>query len=169
MKRHSTYAVASDNTVEALRKLEFARGVKEARIHWLPLIEEIEAYLEQRADTRDGGDGLPLPNEAMHLLTMLRENFRIDKPDSISVPSWWFRESKNEAPQIQSEIAGSSPAGESAVASPEPEPFSARLQQDVIVMMEVIRQARSECGGALSLDWHAKAERALNFQREGSL
>jgi hypothetical protein len=36
------------------------------------VLDELEVYLEQREDIRDGGDGTPLPNEEMSLLSDLR-------------------------------------------------------------------------------------------------
>lgn len=36
------------------------------------VLDEIEDYLEQRQDIRDGGDGRQLPNEEMSLLSDLR-------------------------------------------------------------------------------------------------
>lgn len=36
------------------------------------VLDEIEAFLEEQEDTRDGSDGKPLPNEAMRLLMDLR-------------------------------------------------------------------------------------------------
>lgn len=36
------------------------------------VLDEIEDYLDQRQDIRDGGDGTPLPNEEMTLLDDLR-------------------------------------------------------------------------------------------------
>ena len=37
------------------------------------LLDDIIAYLEQRSNTRDGGDGKPLPNEAMLLLLEMEQ------------------------------------------------------------------------------------------------
>jgi hypothetical protein len=36
------------------------------------VLDELEDYLEQREDIRDGGDGTPRPNEEMSLLSDLR-------------------------------------------------------------------------------------------------
>lgn len=110
-----------------------------------PLLLEIENFLEERAN--EGS----IAGEAYSLLTQLRETFT--RP-------------RIEAPQARVE-ATAPPAGELAAPLREPEPFSARLQQRVIGLVEAVQQARAECGGALSLDWHAKADRALDFLVEG--
>lgn len=38
-------------------------------------------YLRERQDTRDGGDGTPLPNDAMHLLFQLTEDAKRSGPE----------------------------------------------------------------------------------------
>ena len=38
---------------------------------WSELLDDIEAYLDNRADVRDGGYGQPIPNTAMRLLGRL--------------------------------------------------------------------------------------------------
>ncbi len=39
---------------------------------WEALLDELDEYLEQREDVRDGSDGVPQANEEMNLLTSLR-------------------------------------------------------------------------------------------------
>lgn len=43
------------------------------------VLDEIEEYLEQRQNVRDGGDGQQLPNEEMVLLMRLQEARRTAK------------------------------------------------------------------------------------------
>lgn len=50
----------------------------------LGVLDAIEDYLEGHEDIRDGGDGTPLPNDAMHLLFQLREARRFTVSATLS-------------------------------------------------------------------------------------
>ena len=52
------------------------------------VLDEIEEYLDHRQDTRDGGDGVPLPNEEMSLLR-----------DLVEARTAWAREGLHDGPQ----------------------------------------------------------------------